>query len=82
MHYYTVKMKEQSKQWTASNEYALNSTKTVPSTRKIIATVFSNSKGIIRIDYMKKGKTITGQYYAGLLDHFNTKLKEKWSHLF
>lgn len=49
--------------------------KTVPSARKFMATVFWTT--IILIDYLEKVKTITGQYYADLLDCFNAKLKEK-----
>lgn len=37
----------------------------------IIVTVFPDASDIIRIDYLQKGKTINGQYYAYLLEHFN-----------
>ena len=33
------------------------------------------------IDYLQEGKTITGEYYASLLDRFDAILKEKRSHL-
>ena len=33
-----------------------------------MATVFWDSRGVILIDYLQKGKTITGAYYASLLD--------------
>lgn len=81
IHYYTPETKEQSKQWTSPNERAPKKAKTVRSAGKIMATVFWDSKGIILIDYLEKGKTITGQYYADLLDRFNAKLKEKRPHL-
>lgn len=42
-----------------------------------MATVFWDAKGIIHIDYLKKNKTITGAYYAELLDRFDADLKEK-----
>ena len=35
----------------------------------------------MRIDYLKKGKTITGNYYATLLDRLNDVIKEKRPHL-
>lgn len=81
IHYYTPEMKEQSKQWTSPDERAPKKAKTIPSAGKVMATVFWDSKGIILIDYLEKGKTITGQYYADLLDRFNAKLREKRPHL-
>lgn len=42
-----------------------------------MATVFWNAQGVMFIDYLEKGKTITGQYYADLLDRFDDELKKK-----
>ena len=81
IHYYTPEMKEQSKQWTSPGERAPKKAKTIPSAGKVMATVIWDSKGIILTDYLEKGKTITGQYYADLLDRFNAKLREKRPHL-
>ena len=38
---------------------------------KVMATVFWDLQGVIYIDYLEKGKTVTGLYYAELLDKFN-----------
>ena len=46
-----------------------------------MATIFWDSHGILLIDYLQKGKTITGEYYASLLDRFDAILKEKRPHL-
>ena len=81
IHYYTPETKEQSKQWTSPNERAPKKAKTVRSAGKIMATVFWDSKSKILIDYLEKRKTITGQYYADILDLLNAKLKEKRPHL-
>lgn len=81
IHHYTPEMKEQSKQWTSAGERAPKKAKTVPSAGKVMATVFWDSHGVIFIDYLEKGKTITGQYYANLLDKFNAELMEKRPHL-
>ena len=77
IHRYTLEMKEQSKQWTKSGEFASKKAKTVPSAGKIMATVFWDSRGIIFTDYLEKGRIITGQYYADLLDRFDAELKKK-----
>ena len=77
IHHYTPETKEQSKQWVTKGESAPKKAKTVPSAGKIMATVFWDSQGIILIDYLEKGKTITGAYYSSLLDRLKTELLEK-----
>ena len=67
--------------WTVTGESAPKKAKTVPSAGKVMATIFWDSHGIILIDYLQKGKTITGEYYASLLDRFDATLKEKRPHL-
>ena len=68
IHYYTPETKNQSKMWTGPGEFAPKKAKTVPSTGKVMAKIFWDSHGIILIDYLQKGKTITGKYYSSLLD--------------
>jgi Transposase. len=41
-----------------------------------MAIVFWNSQGVIYIDYLEKGKTVTGLYYSELLDEFDAKLQK------
>ncbi|XP_030765065.1 protein GVQW3-like [Sitophilus oryzae] len=60
IHHYTAETKIQSKQWTAKGEQAPKKAKTVISTGKMMATVFWDSHKVILIDYLQKGKTITG----------------------
>ncbi|XP_063909864.1 histone-lysine N-methyltransferase SETMAR-like [Zophobas morio] len=70
-----------SKQGTLPGERAPKKAKTVFSAGKVMATVFWDSHGIIFIDYLENGKTITGQYYASLLSRFDAELKIKRPHL-
>jgi [histone H3]-lysine36 N-dimethyltransferase SETMAR len=77
IHHYTPETKEQSKQWTARGESTPKKAKTVPSAGKVMATIFWDSQGVILIDYLQKGRTITGQYYSDLLTRFDAVLKEK-----
>ena len=81
IHHYTPETKIQSKQWTAKGESAPKKAKTVFSAGKVMATVFWDSHGVILIDYLQKGKTITGAYYASLLDKLKAKIAEKLPHL-
>jgi len=41
-----------------------------------MATVFWDSQGVIYIDYLEKGKTVTGLYYAELLGGFAAELQK------
>lgn len=81
IHHYTPEMKVQSAQWVFPGERAPKKAKTIQSAGKVMATVFWDSQGIILIDYLEKGRTITGQYYADLLGRFDTQLKKKRPHL-
>lgn len=81
IHFYTPETKVQSKQWIFKGESAPKKARTAPSAGKVMASVFWDSKGIILIDYLEKGRTITGQYYSELLDRFDEKLKETRPHL-
>ena len=81
IHHYTPETKIQSKQWNAKGEPAPKKDKTVFSAGKVMATVFWDSHGVILIDYLQKGKTITGAYYASLLDKLKAELAEKRPHL-
>jgi len=81
IHWYTPETKEQSKQWTSPGEPAPKKARTVPSAGKVMATVFWDSQGVIYIDYLEKGKTVTGLYYAELLGRFAAELQKIRTHL-
>jgi hypothetical protein len=42
-----------------------------------MASVFWDAEGILFIDYLEKGKTITEEYYSNLLTRLDKKLREK-----
>ena len=67
--------------WTGPGESSPKKAKKVPSASKVMVTIFRDSHRIILIDYVQKGKTITGEYYASLLDRFDAILKGKRPHL-
>jgi len=73
IHHYTPESKRQSKQWTEAGCSVPKKTRSVPSAGKVIASVFWDAEGILFIDYLEKGKTITGEYYSNL----STRLDEK-----
>ena len=81
VHRFTPETKEQSKQWTQKGESAPKKAKTVSSAGKVMASVFWDARGIIFIDYLEKGKTINGEYYANLLQRLSEEIKQKRPHL-
>jgi hypothetical protein len=42
-----------------------------------MALVFWDAEGILFIDYLEMGKTITGEYYSNFLTKLNKKIHEK-----
>jgi len=42
-----------------------------------MALVFWDAEGILFIDYLEKGKIITGEYYSNLLTRLDEKIREK-----
>jgi len=77
IHRYTPESKQQSKQWTEAGCSAPKKTRSVPSAGKVMASVFWDTEGILFIDYLEKGKTITGEYYCNLLTRLDEKFREK-----
>lgn len=47
----------------------------------VLAAVFWDSKGTLLVDYLEKGKTITGVLYSSLLDQMNDAIRQKRPHL-
>ncbi|GBP20516.1 Histone-lysine N-methyltransferase SETMAR [Eumeta japonica] len=81
IHHNTPETKEQSKQWVSRGERGPKKAKQSLSANKVMATVFWDARGVIHIDYLEKGKTITSEYYSKLLDRFDVDLKQKRPHL-
>ena len=46
-----------------------------------MASIFWDAHGVIFIEYLEKESTITGAYYAALLDRLVDKIRKKRQHL-
>ena len=57
-----------SRQWVGPGSPRSKKFKTQPSAVKVMATVFWDAKGVIMLDFLPKRSTITGVYYANLLN--------------
>ena len=77
VHNYEPENKVQSCQWVGPGSPRPKKFKKQPSAGKVVATVFWDAKGIIMLDFLPKRSTITGVYYANLLDQLRTTIREK-----
>ena len=73
VHYYEPENKAQ---WVGLGSSRPKKFKTQPSAGKGMATVFWDAKGVIMLDFLPKRSTITGVYYANLLDQLRTAIRE------
>ena len=64
-------------QWAGPGSPRTKKFKTQPSAGEVMATVFWDAKGLIMLDFLPKRSTITGVYYANLLDQPRTAMCEK-----
>lgn len=81
IHHSTPESREGSKQWVEPGGSAPKRPKTQYSAGKVMASVFWDAQGIIFVDYLQKGKTITGEYYASLLYRLVDEIKLKRPHM-
>ncbi|KFD50419.1 hypothetical protein M513_08646, partial [Trichuris suis] len=75
--HYDPETEQQSSQWKHVNSPRPKRARLEPRLGKILATIFWDAEGIILIDYMEDGGTITGKYYANLLLQLREEIKEK-----
>ena len=77
VYYYEPENNAQSRQWLGPGSPRPKKFKTQPSAGKVMATVFWDAQGGIMLDFLAKKSTITGAYYANLLDQLRTAIREK-----
>ena len=77
VHYYEPENKAQSRQCVGSGSPRPKKFQTQPSAGKVMATVLRDAKGVIMLGFLPKKGTITGEYYANLLDQLRTAIREK-----
>ena len=75
--YYEPENKAQSRQLVGPGSPGAEKLKTQPPAATVMATVFWDAKGVIMLDILPKRSTITGVYYANLLDQLRTAIREK-----
>ena len=68
VHYYEPENKAQSRQSVGPGSPRPKKFKMQPSAGMVMTTVFWDAQGVIMLDFQAKKSTITGAYYANLLD--------------
>uniref|UniRef100_A0A5S6QFH1 HTH_48 domain-containing protein n=1 Tax=Trichuris muris TaxID=70415 RepID=A0A5S6QFH1_TRIMR len=75
--HYDPEFEQQSRQWKHTDSPRPVRARIEPRVGKVLATIFWDADGILLIDYMQHGATITGTYYANLLHQLRDAIKEK-----
>ena len=74
---YDSETKLQSKQWLPTGGSGPVVFKVEKSAMKLMATVFWDAEGVIMVDFLDKGKTVTCVYYEQVLHKLRAALQEK-----
>lgn len=77
IYHFDPESKQESKEWRHPSSPPPIKFKVSKTSKKIMMTVFWDRTGIIYIDYLPHGKTITGAYYADVLEKLRLTIKEK-----
>jgi len=77
LHHFDPESKVQSMTWKHVSSPPPTKFRVVASACKVMATVFWDAEGIVLVDYLEHGSTITGPYYADLIGKVPATLKEK-----
>lgn len=77
VHHFDPETKRQSMEWHHRGSPPPRKFRVQRAAGKIMATVFWDAEGILMIDYLQRGHTITGSYYAGLIPKLRESIDRK-----
>jgi len=77
VHHFEPEYKRQSMQWKHPFSPTPVKARVAPSAGKVMASIFWDARGVLLLDFLQKGETVTGVYYATLLDKLRVAMKEK-----
>ena len=77
VHHFDPESKMQSKHWKQPGSPLPKKCKRVHSAGKVMTSIFSDSQGVIMIDYLEQGRAINGAYYAGELRWLRQEISRK-----
>lgn len=77
VHYYDPETKRDSMEWKHPESPPPRKFKVKPSAGKLLLSVFWDARGVLLIDFLEHGRTITGQYYSNLLMKLRENIKSQ-----
>ena len=77
VYYHDPETKMESMEWKHHGSPRTKVPKVTRATKKLMATVFWDGEGVIHIDYLPRGRTMNGDYYADLLGRLRESIKQK-----
>nr|XP_032528131.1 uncharacterized protein LOC116778294 [Danaus plexippus plexippus] len=77
IHHFDPETKQQSMTWKRASSPTPKKFKVSSSAGKVMASVFWDAEGIIMVEYLEKGATITGSYYADQIRRLREAIKSK-----
>ncbi|XP_048243687.1 histone-lysine N-methyltransferase SETMAR-like [Haliotis rufescens] len=77
VYHYDPESKQESMKWKHATSPKTKKFKATRSTKKVMMTIFWDSKGVIHIDYLPHGTTMNGEYNAKLLKQVRQSIKVK-----
>jgi len=77
VHHWDPETKLESMAWRHKGSPPPLKFRTQPSAGKVMATIFWDAEGVLMVDYLPRGTTITGQYYAEELARLRDCIKRK-----
>jgi len=67
LYHYDLETKQQPMEWRHKGSHRAKKFRVQKSAGKVLASIFWDQEGILRIDYLPKGLTVNAEYYSSLL---------------
>jgi histone-lysine N-methyltransferase SETMAR len=77
VHHFDPETKQQSMAWKHSTSPPPKKFRVAASAGKVMASVFWDAEGVVLVDYLERGASITGNYYAQLIGKLRQAIKDK-----
>ena len=77
LHHYDPESKQESMEWHHADSPPPRKFRRARSAKKIMAVIFWDSEGILLIDCVPRGQTVTGTYYSSMLPKLRQNIKDK-----
>ena len=77
VHHYQTETKQASRQWKHKESPTPTKFKVVPSTSKVMATMFWDMRGVLLVEFQEHSRTVNASSYCSLLERLKTAIRTK-----